>query len=465
MGELSLRGSLFFIVVRFLSFVGKAATSSHHASLHLDKMVPVAGARTAWISGPGRSFFGRTISRRTLGNGSRRFFAAAGSSAGDNNNTHHELQSKLRQLALLNGGKSINPRSPRQVSDLLYGSNSIYDFQSGGRRNHNMPLGPTDKATLQRIILRDASDEDDDKQKQVSTLVLQCRELLNSGGSGKNNVQSFVGVAEGSGSGISNKQTTSRVANFSNVAAINGHLQEEEVVPLVDNGVDDSIVASSTLSLPSSPYERMVMDLFPTCPVDGSEKKRDDNIQKEYALDPYWMEPLLSITKSSARSLVRQLQSASCPMGYDQSASPITSLISNNNKTASPAKRTTSLLSYIRTQKSTYFSDAIVLVRVGDFYETYGLDAIMLVEHCGLNPMAGKARAGCPWRNVQSTLDGLTGVGFRVAVYEEWNGGNDGQLAEMILGDGDGKGGSKLKKRYWHRWYPRPIRLICMASF
>jgi hypothetical protein len=46
-------------------------------------------------------------------------------------------------------------------------------------------------------------------------------------------------------------------------------------------------------------------------------------------------------------------------------------------------------------------------------------------------------------------LDGLTGAGFRVAVYEEWNGVNDGELAEMILGDGDaGKGGSKLKKRY-----------------
>lgn len=33
--------------------------------------------------------------------------------------------------------------------------------------------------------------------------------------------------------------------------------------------------------------------------------------------------------------------------------------------------------------------------------------------------MAGKARAGCPVRNVQATLDCLTSNGFRVAVYEE----------------------------------------------
>jgi len=55
----------------------------------------------------------------------------------------------------------------------------------------------------------------------------------------------------------------------------------------------------------------------------------------------------------------------------------------------------------------------------GDFYEAYGIDAIMLVEHCGLNAMASKAKAGCPIRNVQQTLDCLTANGFRVAVFEE----------------------------------------------
>ena len=45
-------------------------------------------------------------------------------------------------------------------------------------------------------------------------------------------------------------------------------------------------------------------------------------------------------------------------------------------------------------------------------------DTILLVERCGLNAMTGKAKAGCPIRSVQATLDCLTAAGFRVAFYE-----------------------------------------------
>ena len=41
------------------------------------------------------------------------------------------------------------------------------------------------------------------------------------------------------------------------------------------------------------------------------------------------------------------------------------------------------------------------------------------MEHCGLNAMAWKARAGCPIKNVLATLDGLTNAGYKVAVFEE----------------------------------------------
>ena len=62
----------------------------------------------------------------------------------------------------------------------------------------------------------------------------------------------------------------------------------------------------------------------------------------------------------------------------------------------------------------------VLLVRVGEFYGACGgIDATLLVEHCGLNPMGDKVRAGCPWRNLQQTLDGLTRNGLTVAVYEE----------------------------------------------
>lgn len=105
-------------------------------------------------------------------------------------------------------------------------------------------------------------------------------------------------------------------------------------------------------------------------------------------------------------------------------------------------------------------------MRTGDFYETYGVDALMMVAYAGtnrfnksafrqsinsscffisnptnyilpfafqnisfviyelnhpigLNPMGNKCKAGCPVKNVQSTLDGLTSAGLSVAVYEE----------------------------------------------
>jgi len=65
--------------------------------------------------------------------------------------------------------------------------------------------------------------------------------------------------------------------------------------------------------------------------------------------------------------------------------------------------------------------DKVILVRVGDFYETWGIDAVMLVEHAGLNPMGDSCRAGCPKTNIQQTLNSLTDAGLSVAVYEEAN--------------------------------------------
>lgn len=36
----------------------------------------------------------------------------------------------------------------------------------------------------------------------------------------------------------------------------------------------------------------------------------------------------------------------------------------------------------------------VMLVRVGDFYETWGYDAVLLIELAGLSPMGGKPKAG-----------------------------------------------------------------------
>lgn len=56
--------------------------------------------------------------------------------------------------------------------------------------------------------------------------------------------------------------------------------------------------------------------------------------------------------------------------------------------------------------------------QVGEFYETMGLDAVMLVQWANLNPMGGKdanpPRAGCPLANLRATLRDLTNNGLSV---------------------------------------------------
>ncbi|KAF8820849.1 mutS domain protein [Cardiosporidium cionae] len=78
----------------------------------------------------------------------------------------------------------------------------------------------------------------------------------------------------------------------------------------------------------------------------------------------------------------------------------------------------TSLLSFVLAEKKLH-PEKVLLIRVGEFYETYGVDAVMMVEHVGLNPMGGKPRAGCPKSSIQSTLDALTANGLSCCVYEE----------------------------------------------
>ena len=62
----------------------------------------------------------------------------------------------------------------------------------------------------------------------------------------------------------------------------------------------------------------------------------------------------------------------------------------------------------------------IALIQIGEFYETWGIDSVFLVEHCGINRMGRKGpRAGMPLSNIQSVLDDLTEAGFSVVVCEQ----------------------------------------------
>ena len=121
-------------------------------------------------------------------------------------------------------------------------------------------------------------------------------------------------------------------------------------------------------------------------------------------ISKYWLHELSKLTKPAAKMLIPQLN-GDTPLGYE----PITG----------PAKKGT-LLDFTIQQKYEH-EDKVILMRSGEFYETYGIDALMLINYCGLNAMGNKCKAGCPVKNIQSTLDGLTSAGLSCAVYEEIN--------------------------------------------
>ncbi len=55
-------------------------------------------------------------------------------------------------------------------------------------------------------------------------------------------------------------------------------------------------------------------------------------------------------------------------------------------------------------------------MQVGEFFETVGIDAVLLVQYAGLNPMgAGNPpRAGCPRQNLRRTVADLVHAGLSV---------------------------------------------------
>ena len=150
-------------------------------------------------------------------------------------------------------------------------------------------------------------------------------------------------------------------------------------------------------------------------------------------INVHWKDPMLRLTKPSSRNMVLQF-TPNCPMGYD----PQATASGINSAGTTTAGKQGSLLHYCREQKERY-SHCVVLTRVGDFYEAFGVDAALMVEHCGLNPMGGKGRAGCPIQNVQATLDDLTQVGYSIAVLEE--------VTETDSERGPSRSPSRLKTR------------------
>jgi len=203
---------------------------------------------------------------------------------------------------------------------------------------------------------------------------------------------------------LSSKPRTSRQQNNSNkdtqhqMRSINGDTgslpsQSSATIQCDDDGL--------------SSYERQIENLF---------------LSHNNKIDPYWKDILLGLTTHSAQKLVAQLR-PTCPFGFSRDVDP-------KDPTADvvPSKKgKQNFVDFCRKQKEKY-SNCVILCRCGDFYEVHGIDAILLVEYCGLNSMGGKAKAGCPKGNVHATLADLTNANFQIAVFEESAPANSGKV-------------------------------------
>jgi len=115
---------------------------------------------------------------------------------------------------------------------------------------------------------------------------------------------------------------------------------------------------------------------------------------------------MLTISKTSARKMISRLKQDD-PLGVD-----------TNLRGASNGKGTVYEFALGVRLKHKH---KLLLIRVGDFYEAFGFDAVILVQYAGLNPMGylGVPRAGCPHQNIAQTLRDLTKAGFTTVVCEE----------------------------------------------
>ncbi|XP_044486008.1 DNA mismatch repair protein MSH1, mitochondrial isoform X3 [Mangifera indica] len=126
----------------------------------------------------------------------------------------------------------------------------------------------------------------------------------------------------------------------------------------------------------------------------------------------WWQERLQLCRKPSTLHLVKRLKYSNL-LGLDVSL-----------KNGSLKEGT---LNWEMLQFKSKFPREVLLCRVGDFYESIGIDACILVEFAGLNPFGGLRpesipKAGCPVMNLRQTLDDLTRNGYSVCIVEEVQG-------------------------------------------
>ncbi|KAL0023521.1 hypothetical protein WJX79_006936 [Trebouxia sp. C0005] len=124
----------------------------------------------------------------------------------------------------------------------------------------------------------------------------------------------------------------------------------------------------------------------------------------------YWQQLLEAVDKPAAKKLIKNLDMSN-PLGIKHSL---------GQRRGAKYSKAPLYPFFLDTKKK--HPTKVLLVRVGEFYETMGTDAVMLVQHAGLNPMGqgDPPRAGCPVVNLRRTISDLVEqAGLSVVVCEE----------------------------------------------
>ena len=99
-------------------------------------------------------------------------------------------------------------------------------------------------------------------------------------------------------------------------------------------------------------------------------------------VNPYWITKLEKLEKldrnlSVIQNLIRQLTPEN-ELGFVQASGKT---IANQG----------TLVEFATNEKA-FHKDRVILLRSGEFYETFGIDSIMMIAYCGLNPMGGRCK-------------------------------------------------------------------------
>jgi DNA mismatch repair ATPase MutS len=79
------------------------------------------------------------------------------------------------------------------------------------------------------------------------------------------------------------------------------------------------------------------------------------------------------------------------------------------------------LLNFYKEQKKNY-PNVVLLIENGEFYTTHGVDALMVIEHCGVRPTGKRAAAGVRTCGIQRSCDQLLAAGLDVVLFEQIGG-------------------------------------------